>query len=334
MNVSCPGFGASAQLPWQKNRQKSATMTDFYAASEVHAKRKASGMRGRAYAGQAMSFEKALSRSQGSFLKPDNRVPGPGAFEACSPFSKPKKQETRKGKPDLGDSFKSERSTTAPSTVFPGPDEYQSFDSINFSMSASVDHKNKSYRDHSRAGFGSETDRWHGTTRPALKGSYDIEQGSRAQGSTPGASGRSPAVAGGSCFRSSSARLPSFKSSSPGPGAYPSEADTTWRTGMMGRRVARKEHLSFGSSRDRFGGLERSKAPGPGTYEIAEPRSPGAWGLVARGPRSDPTGPGTSREKALATKIGPGTYETGGTLLKNTLNTRLGESGTSGTSVY
>lgn len=315
-SVGAPAFGASEKLQWQRPR-KASRGAEFYDTDVTQA----SGLRGRAYAKNTMSFKKALGRYHPvpmlPHTKPDNRVPGPGAYEVDrKPVKRP---EPRKGRPELEQP--SERSTTAPSTMTPGPDEYQGDQMWNFSMSSMSERNSRRFRDHAKGGFGSDSERF-GKSRRGLD-PYDIEEASRARSVTR------MNISCGSSFRSLSARLPSHETFGPGPGTYASESTRS-------RREAKTEHLSFGSCRNRFGNevfpgvpLSAAKTPAPGEYDIAKSRGPGVWGLNAKAKQRPDPGEGQRPN------LGPGSYETSGPLGKKTHNVRLNDRFTpTSTSVY
>lgn len=121
-------------------------------------------------------------------------------------------------------------------------------------------------------------------------------------------------AAGGS-FKSEAQRLTSREEESPGPGTYDVVTKPDFRVGW---RIAKTDHVGFGSSDERFGDA-CTDAPPPGAYELDTDANKGCYAFKATASR------GLPMPKVAQRGLDPGMYNTAGSLLRKSFNTKVEE---------
>lgn len=156
-------------------------------------------------------------------------------------------------------------------------------------------------------------DRFHGGV---------VSQGERASSPGPALTHQDVKASGdasGGSFKSESPQRPVAGPNGgeelPGPGTYDVITKPDFRKGW---RIAKTEHVGFGTSGDRFGDNE-TDVPPPGAYELDSEVIKGCYSFMATAPR------GLPMPKVSSPGLDPGLYNTTGTLLRKSFNTKVEE---------
>lgn len=208
----------------------------------------------------------------------------------------------------------------------PAPGEYNNDDSLGFSISSVLKEKATVGK---KGVFGTTAGRFDRSALGPINdlsvdaGMYDVKD-----------SGKGDQDAARSMFQSQTARfkanneprgmggfadtyaVPVGTRQGPGPADYITDKDVNYRSPF---RHPRREHLSFGTGRPRFDakeifhGQQYNLNPGPGDYNM--PR-----GKKISGSAKTRASRAAGALGCTTVEVGPGSYDTGGTLLKKTYN--------------
>lgn len=155
----------------------------------------------------------------------------------------------------------------------------------------------------------------------------EVQAGDRRAASSPGPAlahqeAKASGDATGGAFRSQAPQRPaageaagSAGEARPGPGTYDVLSQPDYRKGW---RIAKTDHVSFGSSAQRFGD-DSSEVPPPGAYDVEAEVYQGCYSFKATAQR------GLPMPKVTSQGLDPGMYNTAGSLLRKSFNTKVEE---------
>eukprot|EP00435_Cladocopium_sp_Y103_P024934 s2192_g6.t1 len=157
----------------------------------------------------------------------------------------------------------------------------------------------------------------------------EVQAGERRAASSPGPAlvhqeAKAPGDGTGGAFKSQAPQRPAAGSGGgalpngearPGPGTYDVLSQPDYRKGW---RIAKTDHVSFGSSAQRFGD-DTTEVPPPGAYDLEGEVSTGCYSFKATAQR------GLPMPKVTSQGLDPGMYNTAGSLLRKSFNTKVEE---------